>query len=150
MTTVKEQRTGDSSSPSTAAELVDNNSIALDNSVNSEVAAVSGIGDLTVFKDFDCDLDSIHGGSRVPHQAHGGLGGTEDSQWPVLLYIVWKTHSLHAWRWTFSFCTLWKPAPAWTNMQAISLFFRPRLLENMFAEEVLFDWYGKCSQRRFR
>jgi len=50
------------------------------------------------------------------------------------LMRVWKwmwTHSLHACRWTDSFCTLWYPAPAWTKMQAMSLLrlrFEPNIL----------------------
>jgi len=56
--------------------MVHDDGIALDNTVNCKIAAVASVGDLAIFKDPHCKLDSIHGRASALHERHCGLGCT--------------------------------------------------------------------------
>ncbi len=62
--------TSNSSSGTAPCEVVDDHSIALHNSVNSEVAAVASVGDLTIFEHSHRQLHSIDSGPTVLHDLH--------------------------------------------------------------------------------
>ena len=50
--------------------MINNHSIALDNAVDSEVAAIAGIGDLSILKYSHSDFNGIHSRSTIPHDLH--------------------------------------------------------------------------------
>jgi hypothetical protein len=59
--------------------MIDNHSIALDNAVNSEVAAVTGIGDLPILKHPYGDFYSVNSRSAVPHDLHSRSRSTSNA-----------------------------------------------------------------------
>jgi hypothetical protein len=73
VSTVVTELTSNSTNGTTAAQMVDNGSIALDDAIHSQIATIPGIGDLPVLERFDCSLYSIDSCAAVFHDEHGKL-----------------------------------------------------------------------------
>ena len=71
------QRTRNSAASSTATKMVDNSGIALHDTLNSEIAAVSCIGYLLVLEHSDSGFNGLNCAASAPQNTHRNLRSTE-------------------------------------------------------------------------
>jgi hypothetical protein len=57
--------------------VVNNGRVTLDNTINRQIAAITSVGDLLVFEDFDCGFNGVNCCSTSFEDSHGHSGSTE-------------------------------------------------------------------------
>jgi len=71
------RRTSDSADGSATAVMVDDGSITLNHSVHGKIAAISGVGNLSVFEDFYSHLNGVARGTAISKNQHCDLRSAE-------------------------------------------------------------------------
>jgi hypothetical protein len=72
-----QEPTSNGAASSTSTKVIYDSSVALDNTLDCEIASISSIGDFSVFKDFDGCFNCINRSATSTKKAHGNHAGTK-------------------------------------------------------------------------